>query len=79
MLADDYPDILKRLSCLLSLDCDVLGTVADGSGLVEAAQRLAPDVIVLDVNLPNVDSLEACRRILAWSPRESDRVHGRGS
>jgi DNA-binding NarL/FixJ family response regulator len=68
MLADDYPDILKGLSRLLSLDCDVLGTVADGSGLLEAAQRLAPDVIVLDVNLPNVDSLEACRRITRLVP-----------
>ena len=35
---------------------------------VEAAQRLQPDVIVLDVNLPNVQSLEACREIRRVNP-----------
>jgi two-component system, NarL family, response regulator LiaR len=68
LLADDYPDILKAVSRLLALDCDIVGTVADGSGLLESAQRLQPDVIVLDVNLPHVDSLEACREISRASP-----------
>ena len=68
LLADDYPDILKAVSRLLALDCDIAGTAADGSGLLESAQRLKPDVIVLDVNLPHVDSLEACREISRVSP-----------
>jgi CheY-like chemotaxis protein len=68
LLADDYPDIVKGLSRLLSLDCDIVGSVADGSGLLEAAQRLAPDVIVLDVNLPNINSLQACRSITRLIP-----------
>ena len=63
LLADDYPDIVKAVSRLLALDCEIVGSVADGSALLESAQRLQPDVIVLDVNLPNVDSLEACREI----------------
>ncbi len=63
LLADDYPDMVKAVSRLLALDCDVVGSVADGSALLEAAQRLQPDVLVLDVNLPNIQSLEACREM----------------
>ena len=63
LLADDYPAMVKAISRLLALDCDVVGSVADGGALLEAARRLQPDVIVLDVNLPNVHGLEACRQI----------------
>jgi DNA-binding NarL/FixJ family response regulator len=68
LLADDYPEILNAVSRLLALECEIVGTVADGSALLEAAQRLQPDVIVLDVNLPNVRSLEACREITRLNP-----------
>ena len=68
LLADDYPDMVKAVSRLLALDCEIVGTVPDGSGLLEAAQRLAPDVIVLDVNLPKVHTLEACRTITRLNP-----------
>ena len=68
LLADDYPDLVEAVSRLLALDCEIVGTVADGSALLQAAQRLRPDVIVLDVNLPNVHSLEACREITRVNP-----------
>jgi CheY-like chemotaxis protein len=69
LLADDYPDIVKAVSRLLADDCEIVGSVADGSALLETAQRLQPDVIVLDVNLPNVNSLEACREMTRVNPR----------
>ena len=68
LMADDYPDIVKAVSRLLALDCEIVGTVSDGSALLEAVRRLQPDVIVLDVNLPNVYSLEACREITRVNP-----------
>ena len=68
LLADDYPDMVRAITGFLALDCDIVGSVADGSGLLQAAQRLRPDVIVLDVNLPNVRSLEACREITRVNP-----------
>ena len=68
LLADDYPDMVRAISRLLAPDCEIVGTVADGSALLQAAQRLQPDVIVLDVNLPNVHSLEACREITRVNP-----------
>ena len=69
LLADDYPDMVKAVSRLLAEDCEIVGSVADGSALLETAQRLQPDVIVLDVNLPNVHSLEACREMTRVNPR----------
>jgi DNA-binding NarL/FixJ family response regulator len=68
LLADDYPDIVKAVSRLLAEDCEIVGSVADGSTLLETAQRLQPDVIVLDVNLRNVDSVKACREIRRVNP-----------
>ena len=68
LLADDYPEMVKAVRRLLDLDCEVVGSVADGSALLEAAHRLAPDVIVLDLNLPNVNGLEACRQITGLNP-----------
>jgi DNA-binding NarL/FixJ family response regulator len=68
LLADDYPDMVKAVSRLLALDCEIVGSVADGSALLQEAQRLRPDVIVLDVNLPNIQSLAACREITRVNP-----------
>ena len=58
----------KAVCRVLTLDCDVVGSVADGNAVIEAAQRLQPDVIVLDLNLPSVNGLEACRRITEVNP-----------
>jgi DNA-binding NarL/FixJ family response regulator len=60
--------MVKAVCRLLALDCEIVGSVADGRALLEAAQRLVPDVIVLDVNLPNVHGLEACRQITQLHP-----------
>ena len=68
LIADDHPDVAKAVRRLLALDCDVVGTVADGSAVLDAVQRLQPDVIVVDLNLPNVSGLEACRQITQWNP-----------
>jgi two-component system response regulator FimZ (fimbrial Z protein) len=68
LIVDDHPGVLRAVSRLLSCDYDVVGSVGDCSGLVEAAQRLTPDVIVLDVNLPHVDGLKACRQITQANP-----------
>jgi CheY-like chemotaxis protein len=68
LLADDYPDMVKAVSRLLAQHCEIVGSVADGTALLQTAQRLQPDVIVLDVNLPNISALEACREITRATP-----------
>ena len=63
LIAEDHPGVAKAISRILSLDCDVVGNVADGSAVLEAVQRLQPDVVVVDLNLPHVHGLEVCRQI----------------
>ena len=69
LIADDYPDMVKAVSRLLALDCEIVGTVADGDALLETAHRLQPDVIVLDMHIPNIYSVEACRAMTRADPR----------
>ena len=59
----------KALGRLLSLTCDVVGVIADGREVADAAARLQPVVIVVDLNLPNVSGLEVCRQITQNNPR----------
>jgi two-component system response regulator FimZ (fimbrial Z protein) len=68
LIVDDHPGLVRAVSRLLASDYDVVGSVADASGLLEVVQRLEPDVIVLDVNLPNGDGLNACRQITQVNP-----------
>jgi len=68
LVADDHAGIMTAICRLLALDCEVVGTVTDGKQLLEAAQRLQPDAIVLDVNLPHVNGLDACRQMTRENP-----------
>jgi DNA-binding NarL/FixJ family response regulator len=68
LVAEDHPAMSKAVCRVLALDCKVVGTVADGNAVLDAAQRLQPDVIVVDVNLPNLNGLEACRQIMQVNP-----------
>ena len=68
LVADELPAVTSAITRLLSLECDVVGSVADGALLLEETQRLRPDVVLLDVNLPNVNGLAACREITETSP-----------
>ena len=63
LIAEDHPGVAKAVCRMLALDCDIVGTIGDGSAVLEAAQRLQPDVIVVDLNLPHIHGLEVCRQI----------------
>jgi len=68
LIAEDHPGVTKAVCRVLALDCDVVATVADGKAALEAVQRLQPDVIVVDLNLPGMSGLEVCRRITSLNP-----------
>ena len=63
LIADDHPVVAEGLGALLCEEFTVVGTVADGVSLVDAARRLRPDVIVADVTMPRLSGLDALRRI----------------
>ena len=63
LLADDHPALLAETARLLGREHEVVGTVADGLELLAAAERLAPDLIVLDISMPGLDGFEAARRL----------------
>jgi len=59
LLADDHPEILKQVANVISTEFEIVGSVANGLHLIAAAPRLNPDVVVLDISMPGMDSIEA--------------------
>jgi len=63
LLADDHTMFSQGLQSLLEDDFDLVGAVADGEALVQAARRLNPDVIVVDISMPVMNGLDAVRQL----------------
>ena len=63
LLADDHALLVGAFEKLLGTECEVVGQVNDGRALVAAAEKLAPDVIVLDISMPLLNGLEAGRQV----------------
>ena len=68
LLADDHYSWLDRATSLLKPDFDLVGTVHDGQTLVDASQRLQPDLIVLDITMPIRNGIEAAHEIHESGP-----------
>ena len=68
IMADDHSLILAGLRKLVEVECDVVGTAEDGRMLVEAAQKLRPDLILLDISMPLLNGLEAARQLAKLVP-----------
>lgn len=68
LLADDHTLILAGLKTLLESDFDLVGTAEDGRALLKAAEKLKPDVILLDISMPLLNGLEAARHLRKIAP-----------
>jgi DNA-binding NarL/FixJ family response regulator len=68
LLAEDHAETADRLRKLLGVDFDVIAWVEDGPALVDAAERLSPDVIVADIAMPGVDGIAATTLIRRHDP-----------
>ena len=63
LLADDHRAMLALTAEALAGECLVVGSVCDGRELLAEAERLHPDVIVLDITMPRLDGIEAARQL----------------
>src|SRR5687767_5023565 len=68
LLADDHTMLLEGLKQLLEPVCNVVGTASDGHSLIALAEKLQPEVIVADINMPNLNGLDACERLTKKLP-----------
>lgn len=63
LLADDHLMLVDALKKILEPDCEVVGSVGDGLALLKAADRLRPDIIILDIAMPLLNGLDAGRQL----------------
>jgi DNA-binding NarL/FixJ family response regulator len=71
LLADDHSLVRHGFRMILSAqpDMEVAGEAGNGREAVELAQKLKPDVVVMDVTMPELNGIEATRRLIELSPR----------
>ena len=63
LLADDHPSVLRMVENTLEPMFEVVGKVADGKSLLEAAGKLDPDLIVTDISMPILNGIEAIKNL----------------
>jgi DNA-binding NarL/FixJ family response regulator len=68
VIADDHPLYVEALENLLRNDFEIVSTVTDGSQAIRAAREKIPDVILMDINMPVLNGIEATRQISAEMP-----------
>jgi two-component system response regulator NreC len=71
LLADDHVLVRQGFKLILSeqSDMEIAGEAANGREAVEQAEKLQPDIVVMDVTMPELNGIEATRRITAAAPR----------
>jgi DNA-binding NarL/FixJ family response regulator len=68
LLADDHAGTVRQWRALLEPEFEIVAAVSDGEALVDAAERLDPDVIVADIVMPGMNGIVAANAILRRHP-----------
>jgi DNA-binding NarL/FixJ family response regulator len=63
VLADDNPEVLETLADMLQPDYVVAGALSDGKSVLEQVAELKPDVIILDISLPDMTGFDVVRQL----------------
>src|SRR5712691_13339720 len=71
LLVDDHAVVRQGFKMILSAqpDMQIVGEAGNGREAVELAEKLQPDVVVMDVAMPELNGIEATRRLVSSSPR----------
>lgn len=68
LLADDHPLVLEGVKQLLEPNFSVVGTVQTGQQVLEQAEKLKPDIVLLDANMPGMNGFETARQLRSILP-----------
>lgn len=68
IIADDHRLFLEGFRKLLQEQCDLVATVADGRALLEATERLQPDLVIVDISMPLLNGVDATRQLKKLNP-----------
>ncbi|CUR57927.1 Response regulator receiver protein (fragment) [metagenome] len=70
LLVDDHEPFLRAMAAVVE-ECpgfEIVGRAMSGEDAVHVAVATRPDLVLMDVNLPGIDGLEATRRLIGWRP-----------
>jgi len=68
LLADDHSLVLEGFRRILEDQCELVGMVEDGRALLEAAQKVKPDIVILDVSMPLLNGIDAATQLKKLQP-----------
>ena len=69
LLADDHTLVLEGLKKILENDFEPVGSAENGREVLRLAEELKPDVVLLDISMPQLNGIDACKQLIKSTPQ----------